>query len=532
MAPLVTADRLPAIFAGLRPLAMLTGLAAAIGLGIAVVLWSQSPTYSLLYGNLPDDEVASVGQALASAGIPYRLENGAGALSVPQERLNEARLLLAGKGVIESGGFANLARENGFGTSQFMEGARYQHALELELARTIGSLQQVASARVHIAVARETGFVRDRKSGSASVFLQLKPGRRLSSEQVTSVVNLVASSLPDLEAERVTVVDQQGRLLSSPRGRDPQAMRDQQIEFARQFEESYSQRVENLLAPLVGAGRVRAQVSAEFDLSASEEAREQYRPESQIVRREQLAEDRRSGSVASGVPGSLSNQPPTRAATTASPTDPAGSQPTPQSTQTSREYEIDRTVAYTQQPAGRLKRLSVAVLIDHVPVDGKDGKAKPVPLDAKQIERIETLVKDAVGFDDKRGDRVSVVNSPWSAEGKGDDKLGDAIPLWQQPWARDAAKLLLGAILAIVLLLTVIRPLVRQYATLFARHESRVDASNALALVGAGGEEGAAVARVRRPAYDEDVARARTLVNEDPARVAQVVRKWVTTDGG
>lgn len=532
MAPLVNAERLPAIFSGLRPLALLTGLAAAIGLGIAVVLWSQSPTYSLLYGNLPDDEVAAVGQALGAAGIPYRLENGAGALSVPQERLNEARLLLAGKGVIESGGFANLARENGFGTSQFMEGARYQHALELELARTIGSLQQVASARVHIAVARETGFVRDRKAGSASVFLQLKPGRRLSSEQVTSVVNLVASSLPDLEAERVTVVDQQGRLLSSPRGRDPQAMRDQQIEFARQFEESYSQRVENLLAPLVGAGRVRAQVSAEFDLSASEEAREQYRPESQIVRREQLAEDRRAGSVAAGIPGSLSNQPPTRTASASNPS-PAdsASASAPQSTQTSREYEIDRTVAYTQQPAGRLKRLSVAVLIDHVPVDGKDGKAKPTPLDGKQIERIETLVKDAVGFDDKRGDRVSVVNSAWNADLKVDDKVGDAVPIWQQPWVRDAAKLLLGAILALVLLLTVIRPLLRQYAALFARTEPRVEGPNTLALVGAGGEEGAAIARVRRPAYDEDVARARTLVNEDPARVAQVVRKWVTTDG-
>ncbi|NDD74680.1 MAG: flagellar M-ring protein FliF [Gammaproteobacteria bacterium] len=532
MAPLVNAERLPAIFAGLRPLALLTGLAAAIGLGIAVVLWSQSPTYSLLYGNLPDDEVAAVGQALAAAGIPYRLENGAGALSVPQERLNEARLLLAGKGVIESGGFANLARENGFGTSQFMEGARYQHALEQELARTIASLQQVASARVHIAVARESGFVRDRRSGSASVFLQLKPARRLSSEQVTSVVNLVASSLPDLEADRVTVVDQQGRLLSSPRGRDPQAMRDQQIEFARQFEESYSQRVENLLAPLVGVGRVRAQVSAEFDMSASEEAREQYKPDSQVVRREQSSEDRRVAGTASGVPGSLSNQPPSRAASSTTPADgTALSATTPQSTQSSREYEIDRTVAYTQQPSGRLKRLSVAVLIDHVPVDGRDGKAKPVPLDAAQIARIETLVKDAVGFDDQRGDRVTVVNSPWSADSKTDDKLGDTIPLWQQPWVRDAAKLLLGAILALVLLLMVVRPLLRQYAAIFAR-DGRSEAPNALALMGAGDEEASAVARVRRPAYDEDVARARTLVNEDPARVAQVVRKWVTTDGG
>lgn len=524
MSALVSLDRLPQLLAGLRPFAMLVGLAGAVGLGVAIVLWSQAPTYSLLYANLPDDEVAAVSQALGSAGIPYRLENGAGALSVPQEKLNEARLLLAGKGVIESGGFANLARENGFGTSQFMEGARYQHALEQELARTISSMQQVASARVHIAASRDSGFIRDRKAGSASVFLQLKPGRKLSSEQVAAVVNLVASSLPDLEAERVTVVDQQGRLLSSPRGRDPMALRDQQIEFARQFEETYSQRVETLLAPLVGAGRVRAEVSADFDSSASEEAREQFRPESRIVRREQTSEDRRSTSAA-GVPGSLSNQP-SRRPTNANSADGGP----PQSSQASREYEIDRTVAYTRQPAGRLKRLSVAVLIDHVPVTGKDGKTSSTALDAKQIERIETLVKDAVGFDEKRGDRVSVVNSPWNGEPRGEGQGGDSVPLWQQPWVRDAAKLLIGAVLALVLLWTVIRPIMRQYATLWTRVGPSADpgvVQNSDVAI----EAQVASGRPRRPAYEEDVARARTLVNEDPARVAQVVRKWVTTDG-
>ncbi|MCX7051127.1 MAG: flagellar basal-body MS-ring/collar protein FliF [Proteobacteria bacterium] len=240
--------------------------------------------------------------------------------------------------LLQSGGFASLSKEGGLGVSQFMESARYQHALEQELARTISSLQQVAAARVHIAVARNSSFVRDRSPGSASVFLQMKPGRRLASEQVTAIVNLVASSLPDIDASQVTVVDQQGRLLSSPQGQDEFAARDQQVEFTRQFEESYSQRIEALIAPLVGVGRVRAEVSAQFDMSAVEEAREQYSPDSQIVRSEQVSEDRRAGTGgAAGVPGSLSNQPQGRApnAVVANESKQDGS------TQSTRNYEIE-----------------------------------------------------------------------------------------------------------------------------------------------------------------------------------------------
>ena len=235
------------------------------------------------------------------------------------------------------------------------------------------------------------------------MFLQVKPGRRLSSEQVTSIVNLVASSIPELEANQVTVVDQQGRLLSSPQGRDEFAQRDQQIEFARQTEETYSQRIEALIAPLVGAGRVRAQVSAQFDMSASEEAREQYRPESQIVRSEQLAEElSRNGAGPGGVPGALSNQPPERAVALPPGANPArpdaagvaagATGPENSSKQTTRNFEIDRTVAYTRQPAGRLRRLTVAVLIDNVRVVGKDDKITETALTPEQIDRITALV--------------------------------------------------------------------------------------------------------------------------------------------
>ena len=217
-------------------------------------------------------------------------------------------MLLAEQGTLQSGGFANLGKEGGFGVSAFMEGARYQHALETELAKTIASLQQVAAARVHIAAGRNSSFIRDRTPARASVFLQLKAGRKLSSEQVTAIVNLVGSSVADIDPEQVTVVDQTGRLLSSPQGRGEFALRDQQVEFARQMEEMCAQRVEALIAPLVGAGRVRAEVSTQFDMSASEEAREQFNPQGVVVRSEQLSEDRTGTTVARGIPGSASNQ--------------------------------------------------------------------------------------------------------------------------------------------------------------------------------------------------------------------------------
>ena len=539
------ADALSSLGSSFKPVMMLVGLAAAVAAGVGVVLWSQGPTYGLLYSNLADEEAAAITQSLSSAGIKYRMENGTGGISVPVERINEARLMLAGQGVLQSGGFASLSKEGGLGVSQFMESARYQHALEQELARTISSLQQVAAARVHIAVARNSSFVRDRSPGSASVFLQMKPGRRLASEQVTAIVNLVASSLPDIDASQVTVVDQQGRLLSSPQGQDEFAARDQQVEFTRQFEESYSQRIEALIAPLVGVGRVRAEVSAQFDMSAVEEAREQYSPDSQIVRSEQVSEDRRAGTGgAAGVPGSLSNQPQGRApnAVVANESKQDGS------TQSTRNYEIDRTIAYTRQPAGRLKRISVAVLVDNVQVKGKDGKLTEVALTPEQISRVTTLVKDAVGFDEERGDSVNVVNSAWSGDPRVAAGELESLPVWEQPWARDAAKLLIGLIALLALVFAVLRPLARQFAGVLSAPSPL---PSPLALPGiASGDSGfpamsdgagrvsmssagytSAEATMSATAYEDQIAQARALVGEDPARVAQGVKKWVSTNG-
>ncbi|HXY97926.1 MAG TPA: flagellar basal-body MS-ring/collar protein FliF [Steroidobacteraceae bacterium] len=546
---------------GLKPLLLLIGVAAAVAAGLTIALWWRGPTYSLLYANLGAEDQAQIAQALDAAQIPYRLQPGSNAIEVATERLTDARLKLAGQGLPESsGGFAALDKDPGFGVSQFVEDARYQHALETELARTIASLKPVEAARVHLAVPRQSAFVREHRGASASVFVQMKAGRRLAQEQVQAIINLVASSIPELDPAQVTVVDQQGRLLSMPDGHDEFSLREQQFDMAHRLEDDYRQRVESLLAPLVGAGRVRAQVVAQMDMSVTEEAREQYRPESQIVRSEQTSEQTtRDGGGSQGVPGALSNQPPpagvatapaatsgaaTSQANAASGAKPAAGAaataatgaagaagalniPSADSTskETTRNYEIDRTLAYTRQPAGKLKRLTVAVLIDDAHTLDKDGKPHTVALTQEQLDHVTQLVKDAVGFDEARGDVVNVVNSSFTEEPAA--PAGGELEkpaLWEKPLFFEGLKIVLGAILLIVLTLTVLRPLMR--SLLGTLRAPRLDTEAGAAPTLPGPAPAPAVAL----AHEQQLAQARTLVSQDPKRVAQVVRDWVDQD--
>src|SRR5579872_5554565 len=284
-----------ALPASLRPLLLLIGIAAAVAAGVWIVLWSKGPTYSLLYANISAQDEAQVAQALDAAQIPYKLDAATSGIEVPAERLDEARLKLAGQGLTDNDSFAALEKSSGFGVSQFMEDVRYQHALEMELARTIASLQPVAGARVNLAEPRQSVFVSDNRTASASVFVELKPGSTLEPEQVQAIVNLVASSVPNLSAGQVTVVDQQGRLLSAPSGHDPYAMDEREYDMVHRMETDYARRIEALLSPLVGAGLVHAQVVADLNLGVSEQAKELYTPNSQIVRSEQLSEQNAGG---------------------------------------------------------------------------------------------------------------------------------------------------------------------------------------------------------------------------------------------
>jgi flagellar M-ring protein FliF len=523
--------------AGLRPLLMLVGLAAAVAAGVGVALWSKEPDYSMLLTKVSNAEIASVVQSLESAGIPYKTDTGSGSVSVPAANLSEARLKLAGDGLPGEGGFAALTKDTGFGTSQLMETTKYHYALELELAKTIASLQSVSAARVHLAIPDRSAFVRDKRKTSASVFVQLKSGRRLESEQVTSVINLIASSVPGMEATDVTVIDQQGRLLSSPEGEDDFSRRDKQYEFAHRLEETYAQRIQQLLAPLVGDDNVRAQVVAEVELSVTEETREQYNPQSQVVRSEQTSEQASGNSaIAQGVPGTLTNQPP--AAGTVAPPAALANQVAPptevktadignMAKESTRNYEIDRTLAYTKQLPGQLKRLSVAVLVDNLKSTDAEGKVTTIPLTPEQLDNMTRLVKDAVGFDEKRGDSVNVINSafrPIEVEEPGELQ---SVPLWERSWARDAAKLLAGLIVLLVLILVVIKPLIRSLMTpppLVALPNGG-QSTSAGQSNGAGQQAGAELAQPK--GYEQQIADARALVNQDPARVAQVVKTWV-----
>jgi flagellar M-ring protein FliF len=538
---------------GLKPLILLVGVAAAIAAGVGVMLWSVGPTYSLLFANLQAEDAAQITQALDSARIPYKLEDGGGSISVPAEQLAAARLKLAAQGLPESGGGVNaMTKDPGFGVSAFMESARYQHALETELARTIASVQNVQGARVHLAMSRQSAFVSDRKPGSASVFLQLRAGRRLDDEQVQAITNLVASSIPEMQASQVTVVDQAGRLLSAPNGDSDLAIRDKMFEFAHRLEESYAQRIQEMLTPLVGPGRVRAQVVAQVDMATTESTREQYNPQSQVVRSESVAEEaaKNGAGNAGGVPGALTNQPPqpgvalppgaqpTVAQSGANP--PAGAAGTttagngasnqvtgPDSTsrQSTRNYEIDRTMNYTRQPAGRVTRLSVAVLIDNLRVTDKDGKTTETPLPQDQIDRLTALVRDAVGFDATRGDTVNVVNSSFLGTPAIEEGELESVPLWEKAWVQTLAKVLAGLIVLVIIIFNVLKPLTRGLINAAKAPALR---GGALAAAGAGGA--LPPPDVPAIAYEQQIAQARGLVAQDPKRGAQVVKQWVSAD--
>jgi flagellar M-ring protein FliF len=571
--------------ASLRPLLLLIGIAAAVAAGVWIVLWSRTPAYSLLYANLSPQDEAQVAQALDAAQIPYRLNPGTSGIEVPAEHLDEARLKLAGQGVTDSDSFAALEKSSGFGVSQFMEDVRYQHALEMELARTIASLQPVASARVNLAQPRQSVFVSDNRTASASVFVQLKNGSTLEAEQVQAIVNLVASSVPNLSPGQVTVVDQQGRLLSAPNGHDAYAMDERQYDMVHRMETDYARRIEALLSPMVGPGLVHAQVVADLNMGVSEQSKELYTPNSQIVRSEQLSEQSGGGPGTGGVPGSLSNEPPAPgvlvppaaaqagaaagqngaasgaaaqsgapgtgaqngAANAAGASAGASGQPATQpvggavgalpgdktlSRDVTRNYEIDRTLAYTSQPAGTVRRLTVAVLIGNRSVTGTDGKVTKVPLDAPELARVTQLVKDAVGFDASRGDSVSVVNASLdSPAAPASDGSFQAPPIWQSPFAWSLLRIVAGLIVALVLVLSVLRPLVK---TLITPIRLAPAAPGAQALGVEGGGTPSLPAGQREAAssvsHEQQLAQARTLVIQDPKRVAQVVRGWVGQD--
>ena len=538
----------------LRQLGLLAGLAASVALGTAIVLWAQQPNYDLLFGGLSPKDAEQVTQALQRASIPYRIDPATGAILVPAGDVYRARLKLASEGLPKGtvNPMALLSKNQGaFGFSEFMQKVQYQQALQLELERTIASLDSVQSDRVHLAIPKQSVFIENSSQPTASVLVNLYPGRTLSADQVQGIVHLVASSVPGLHAKNVTVVDQNGDLLTgnqsltTPSGATLSAA---QYDLARRLDRLYERRIKNILAPIVGPNSVRAQIDTSLDYSLIDTTSETYNPKDQVVRSQQLTDSRRWGQVNQGaVPGALTNQPPPAGVPANQSVNQPGVSAVKQGVQpplleenksTTQNYEIGQTIQHIQSAPGVVKRWSVAVVVNYQTVKGPKGTITSKPLSKQELANITNLVKEAVGFDAARGDTVNVVNAPFK-QTAAVPAVG-APPIWQQAWVQQLAKKILGALGVALLIFGVLRPVMRSLVggaekdkeaiaggSAEARGpeealgEDRVSLSPQAALAGAGGQAAA------EDAYETHLTAARQLAQADPKRVAQVVKSWM-----
>ncbi|MGQ3057105.1 MAG: flagellar basal-body MS-ring/collar protein FliF [Nevskia sp.] len=548
---------------GVRQLVAIAGVALAIAAGITLFFWAQKPNLAPLYPNLGEKDSAEVADALRAAGIEFKLDGATGSVNVPADKIHEARLRLASQGLPKGSslGMEMIREEQGFGTSQFIETARYQLALETELSRTIGSLMAVKGARVHLALPKPSAFARNRDQASASVLLELHPGRQLEAGQVASIVHMVASSVPNLLPSAVTVIDQYGHLLTKDGADSDADASAEQFAFTRRVEADYVRRIEQLLAPMMGAGRVSAQVAADLDFSVTEEAREAYNPNPQAIRSEQTSEEANrngSGTPPQGVPGATSNQPPSPAQAvplnTVNGQPVAGSSasanattpPTSESRSATRNFELDKTVSHTRRAPGSVRRLSIAVLVDNLPKANDKGVMVPTALNADELAKVQALVREAVGFDEKRGDTVTVQNAPFMPA----DALAEIapLPIWQQPEMRDYARQGLGALVVLLIALLVVRPMLKSLMSPPAAPQT-VDAvletmAERRAVAAAGGNNaltgevaedrlslGTSPAPEVPKIYEQKLEVARAAVAQDPKRVAQLVKNWIGSEG-
>jgi len=544
-----------------RHFTKLIGLAGAIAIGMVVVLWSAEPNYAPLYSSMSGKDSAQAADALMSRNIDFKLDATSGNLLVDQTRLSEARLLLASQGLTGSNnaGMEMLQEDQGIGTSQFMENARYKHALEAELVRSVESIRAVDTARVHLAIPEQSIFIRNRTRPSASVMVKLYQGRILNAGQVEAIVQMIASSIPMLESTQVKVVDQFGRLLTEDEDAG-MSQTTRQFEYSRKLEDNFVDRIINLLQPIVGQGNVNAQVAAQLDFSAVESTREAFDPERSVIRSEQISEEEsRSLSQALGIPGALSNQPPAGGEldpADAAVADAAGGAaigediPSNQNRSATRNYEVDRIISHTSNPVGTIQRLSVAVVIDDKRVTADDGSISKTPYSDAEIERFNNLVKETIGFDANRGDTVSVINASFLEV---EAPVVAEVPAWQsllnEAWIVNLIKQVLGAIGVILVYFIFLRPLMRSLslknseATAPGEAVQNLGAPVPMQPAMAGQYPGAAgigipnlsedpnnpAALVRRKdaTYEQKVDMARSMVMDDPARVANVMKQWV-----
>ncbi|WP_446725210.1 flagellar basal-body MS-ring/collar protein FliF [Mixta calida] len=539
---------------------LIIAVAAAAAIVVALVLWAKTPDYRVLYNNLSNEDGGAIVTQLTQMNIPYRFEENGGALMVPAEKVHELRLRLAQQGLPKGGavGFELLDKEK-FGISQFSEQVNYQRALEGELSRTIETLGPVKGARVHLAMPKPTLFVREQKSPSASVTLLLQPGRALDEGQISAIVHMVSSSVAGLPPGNVTVVDQSGRLLtrSDAAGRD---LNDAQLKYATEVESRYQQRIEAILAPIVGNGNVHAQVTAQIDFDAREQTEEQYKPNSDpanaaVRSRQSSSSEQLGGQYPGGVPGALSNQPaPANSApivtpnananngnnanannaaanngTTASTNSSARAVPSNTHHDDTTNYELDRTIRHTKMNVGSVKRLSVAVVVNY----RADAKGKAVALTDAQLKQIEDLTREAMGYSTDRGDSVNVVNSPFTQT----NETGGDLPFWQQQSFFDqlmnAGRWLLVALVAFILYRKMVRPQLlrkQEMAKLAAEQAKQREEDQAFSVSLSKDDQEQERKSKHRMSAEVMSQRIRDMSENDPRIVALVIRQWMSNE--
>jgi flagellar M-ring protein FliF len=539
----------------LKKFLTLIAAAAAVAAIVVGVAWSRDPGYKILFANISDKDGGQVVQSLQALNIPYKLEAG-GVISVPAEFVHSARLQLASQGLPKGGtvGFELLDNQK-FGISQFGEQVNYQRAIEGELARSIESLSAVLSARVHLAMPKQSVFLRDEQKPTASVLLTLYPGRALEGTQVAGIVHLVSSSIPDMPVRNVTIVDQDGNLLSNmPDIADGGngSLNRRQLLLVHQQEALFADRIQKILEPIVGTDNVKAEVTVQMDFSEVEQSSENFKPNSPpnaaAIRSEQTAEGTGVGATQpSGVPGALSNQPPGTATAPVTLTNPpgasgAGSAPSSSHKELTRNYEVDKTIEHRKEQVGVIKRVNAAVVVNFKPVQQKDGGVKSVPLTQQEINQITNLVQEAVGFSKERGDSVKVVNAAFAdraLEVAGKSFIEKLTEYFIAHTADIIKVILVGLVLA-YLLFGVVRPILRDVIRPKQDRNALGGEPGGVALTAEELAQSEVEAEVvaeaevsaQMAAFSELLQRAKEMATEDPRMVATVIREWLNADPG
>ncbi|MBZ8142880.1 flagellar M-ring protein FliF [Rubrivivax gelatinosus] len=540
--PLLPAE--PGFAARLSALPMKTkamagvGIAALLAIVVVLALSLKQEDYRILFANVGEKDGGAIIEKLAQMNVPYRFSEGGGTIMVPAAQVYDLRLKLSAAGLPKGSinGY-ELLDKTAFGQTQGQERINLQRALEGELTRTIQSLSSVESARVHLALPNQNGFFREQQKPSASVVLNLRPGHSLDRAQLAGIVHLVSSSVPELSAKAVSVLDGDGTLLSS-QDNAAQGLDTQQLQYVREVEATYLRRVNDLLEPVVGRDNLRATVTAEVDFSQTEQTSEEFKPNqgenAAAVRASRVAESNQPGAAtATGVPGAVSNQPPVPASAPIN-----GSAQALQAANTGggannarREsetrYEVDKTVRVIRGATGSVRRLNAAVVVNHR--TGTDAKGKPTstPLSQEELDKLTALVEQGIGFSKERGDSVRVVNAPFRIEKAPE---AEETPLWQQPWAlellRNGATPAALVLVALIVAFTLIRPAIKA-AT--AKPEpvkgetvdELVDGATSLPGIDK-------LPALEAPRSNEKLEAARNLARQNPAAVANIVRGWVS----